>query len=192
MGKVAPSSGISQSGNRWPEGTHSISYALRLRHEPLQTNDRQALHALTEACQVFLLPCPEKVFVESWRTLATGAVQDLVADACWVTTTQGEWLRPYVNNHSPAWSAVAAWEGKPSNENVGDTPYMIWFQETVLAPLLCAEETTHLGNVSRLARERVLQSSFRHYASKDSIFQDYLASNMTGRVMNDNGNEQGL
>jgi hypothetical protein len=169
---------VSQSGEKWPKGTNHIAYSLRLRYEPEQTNDRQALRSLIDACSIFIPSIPDMIFKSSWRDLADGAMKNLLHDHCWVKHESGEWLRPYVNNYSP-WSAVAAWEGKPTNENIGETPYMIWFQETVLAPLLIASIITDLSSSSKPALNRVLQSSMNYYRKRESVFRDYLASNMT-------------
>ena len=191
----------SRSGDIWPQGSSRIAYAIRLRHEPRQTNDRQALVALIEACGAFIPAVPERVYGISWRQLAEGVMRDLANDTCWVRGATGsEWLRPYVDSYSPAWSAVAEWEGKPGNENVGDTPYMSWFQETVLAPLLvlsadasahtCKDgsanmQTTAAATVTATHEaaahiaQRMLASSMMHYRTIGSAFAEYLASNMT-------------
>src|SRR5690606_14100433 len=103
---------VSYSGHCWPCGKSQIKYALHISHEPRQTNDRQALATLIEACNGFIPPTPEKVFSHTWMDLAEGALRDICSDNCWVIGEEGEWLRPYVGQNSPAWLAVAEWEGK--------------------------------------------------------------------------------
>ena len=87
-------------------------------------------------------------------------------------------MRPYVNDESPIWAAVGAWEGK-SNENLGGTPYMLWFQETVLAALEFGARFTALAASIQPARDRVRSSTVAYYASLPSVFHGYMSSNMS-------------
>ena len=170
--------GVSHSGTGWRAGKSRIVYSLHLRDEPRQTNDRQALEDLISSLGVRVKATPDLEYPLTWAQLATGTAHDLEQDACWSLTPQGNWLRPYVDDHSPAWAAVSAWEGR-GNENLGGTPYMLWFQETVLAALEFGVRFTALGGAMQPARDRVRSSSLAHYASLESVFDGYLSSNMT-------------
>ncbi len=176
--------GIALSGQVWPAGASRVRYALHLHAEERQTNDRQALGDLVQTCGARINGVPDMRYGRTWRELALGAAADLNDDACWSRTPHGEWLRPYVNDHSPAWEAVGRWEGKSGNENLGQTPYMLWFQETVLGALLATTgsdlETGNLetGALERI-RQRVLSSTLNYYSSVESVFDGYLSSNMT-------------
>ena len=120
--------GVSHSGQTWPAGVSRIAYSIHLKDEPRQTNDRQALDDLTSSLGARVKGTPDIQYGVSWADLATGTARELLDDACWSITSSGTWLRPYVNDESPIWAAVGAWEGK-SNENLGGTPYMLWFQD---------------------------------------------------------------
>jgi hypothetical protein len=171
--------GVSRSGTRLEPGNLRVAYALHLRDEPRQTNDREALVDLVTTCTARLEPRPDLTYPVSWETLARGASHDLLDDACWSVTPRGEWLRPYVADHSPAWAAVGAWEGKTDNENLGQTPYMLWFQETVLNATLSLAQDAGLGDAARPLLERLERSTRGHYDAVESVFEGYLSSNMT-------------
>lgn len=166
--------GISQSGQIWAAGQSQIAYSLHLKDEPTQTNDRQALSDLTSSLGARVKGTPDLEYGLSWADLAHGMALDLQDAACW----SGAWLRPYVNDNSPAWAAVGAWEGR-HNENLGGTPYMLWFQETVLAALEFGARFTNLGSAIEAARNRVVSSSLAYYKSVPSVFLGYMSSNMS-------------
>jgi hypothetical protein len=170
--------GVSHSGQTWPAGTSRIAYSIHLKDEPRQTNDREALEDLTSSLGARVKGTPDLEYGIGWAELAQGTAQELLDDACWSITPNGTWLRPYVNDQSPVWAAVGAWEGK-TNENLGGTPYMLWFQETVLAALEFGARFTALAEHIQPARDRVRSSTLAYYASVPSVFHGYMSSNMS-------------